>query len=35
MLSDYVENGMTEEDAVNKIGTPKKIASFIHDPDLL
>lgn len=26
MLSDYVENGMTEEDAVDKIGDPKKIA---------
>jgi uncharacterized membrane protein len=26
MISDYVENGMTEKDAINKIGTPKKIA---------
>lgn len=26
MLSDYVENGMTEEEAVGKIGDPKKIA---------
>lgn len=26
MISDYVENGMTEEVAVNKIGVPKKIA---------
>ena len=26
MISDYVENGMSEEDAVNKIGAPKKIA---------
>jgi uncharacterized membrane protein len=29
MLSDYVENGMTEEEAVNKIGIPKKIAEEI------
>lgn len=26
MISDYIENGMAEEDAVNKIGAPKKIA---------
>ena len=26
MISDYVENGMSEEGAVNKIGAPKKIA---------
>ncbi len=26
MISDYVENGMSEEDAVKKIGAPKKIA---------
>lgn len=26
MISDYMENGMTEETAVNKIGIPKKIA---------
>jgi len=28
MLSDYVENGMTEEDAGGKIGDPKKIADY-------
>jgi uncharacterized membrane protein len=31
MISDYIENGVTEEDAVNKIGTPKKIAEELFD----
>ncbi len=31
MISDYVENGMTEEDAVDKIGSPKKIAEELLD----
>jgi uncharacterized membrane protein len=26
MISDYIEDGMTEEDAVVKVGTPKKVA---------
>jgi uncharacterized membrane protein len=29
MISDYVENGVTEEEAVEKIGTPKKIAEVL------
>jgi uncharacterized membrane protein len=31
MISDYIENGMSEEDAVNKIGVPKKIAKELLD----
>ncbi|MDF2472607.1 MAG: hypothetical protein K0R21_389 [Anaerocolumna sp.] len=34
MISDYIENGMSEEDAVNKIGAPKRIAEELlesHD----
>ncbi len=31
MISDYVENGMTEEEAVDKIGSPKKIAEELLD----
>jgi len=31
MISDYVENGVTEEDAVTKIGAPKKIAEELLD----
>ncbi|OYP46467.1 hypothetical protein CG709_03700, partial [Lachnotalea glycerini] len=34
MLSDYIENGMSEEDAVNKIGDPKRVAEELlesHD----
>ncbi len=26
MINDYIENGLTEEDAIHKIGTPEKIA---------
>lgn len=34
MISDYVENGMTEEEAVNKIGSPAKIAKeLLEDYD--
>lgn len=31
MISDYVENGVTEEEAVKKIGTPMKIAEELLD----
>lgn len=31
MISDYVENGVNEEEAVTKIGTPKKIAEELLD----
>ncbi len=34
MISDYVENGVAEEEAVNKIGTPAKIAKeLLEDYD--
>lgn len=34
MISDYVENGITEEEAVKKIGTPMKIADeLLEDYD--
>lgn len=34
IISDYIENGMTEEEAVNKIGSPAKIAvELLEDYD--
>lgn len=34
MIADYVENGMTEEEAIKKIGTPKKISEeLLNDYD--